>query len=89
MVTRLVFHSITTSKRNKENYKFQMKNFILNVMLISSLLLLLGCTKAVQDPHAETVQKIHVHGVWVRAVPAVSHISAAYLTLINHGEQED
>ncbi len=35
------------------------------------------------------VHKIHVHGAWVRAVPAVSHISAAYLTLINHGEQED
>tara|TARA_Y100001949_G_scaffold99714_1_gene84094 strand:- start:163 stop:735 length:573 start_codon:yes stop_codon:yes gene_type:complete len=89
MVTRLVFHSITTNKNNKENYMFQMKNFIQNVMLISSLLLLLGSTKAVQDPHAEMVQKIHVHGAWVRAVPAVSHISAAYFTLINHGEQED
>ena len=55
---------------------FQMKNFIQNVMLISSLLLLLGCTKAVQDPYAVMVQKIHIHGAWVRAVPAVSHISA-------------
>ena len=57
MVTRLVFHAIATNKNNKENYTFQMKNFIQNVMLISSLLLLLGCTKAVQDPHAEMVQK--------------------------------
>ena len=68
---------------------FQMKNFIQNVMLISSLLLLLGCTKAAQDSHAEMLQKIHVHGAWIRAVPAVSHISAAYLTLINHGERND
>ena len=62
-----IFSLVTTNKNNKENYMFQMKNFIQNVMLISSLLLLLGCTKAVQDPHAEMVQKIHVHGAWVRA----------------------
>ena len=62
MVTRLVFHSIITNKNNKENYMFQMKNFIQNVMLISSLLFLLGCTKSVQDHHAEMEQKIHVHG---------------------------
>ena len=59
------------------------------VMLLSSLILLLGCTKTVDPHHAEMDQKIHVHGAWVRAVPLVSHMSAAYLTLINHGDQED
>ena len=68
---------------------FKMNNFTQGVILISSLSLVLGCTKVVEHPHAEMGQKIHVYGAWIRAVPAVSHISAAYLTMINHGEQED
>ena len=68
---------------------FQIKSYLKIVMLLSSLILLLGCTKTVDPHHAEMDQKIHVHGAWVRATPPVSHMSAAYLTLINHGDQED
>ena len=58
-------------------------------MLLSSLFLLLGCTKTGDQLHTEVDQKIYVHGAWVRATPPVSHMSAAYLTLINHGDQDD
>ena len=68
---------------------FQIMSYLKIVMLLSSLILLLRCTKTVDPHHAEMDQKIHVHGAWVRAVPPVSHMSAAYLTLINHGDQED
>ena len=68
---------------------FQIMSYLKSVMLLSSLILLLGCTKTVDPHHAEMNKKIHVHGAWVRATPPVSHISAAYLTLINHGDQED
>ena len=68
---------------------FQIMIYLKIVMLLSSLILLLSCTKTVDPHHAEMDQKIHVHGAWVRATPPVSHMSAAYLTLINHGDQED
>ena len=68
---------------------FQIMNYLKIMMLLSSLILVLGCTKTVDPHHAEMDQKIHVHGAWIRATPPVSHISAAYLTLINHGDQED
>ena len=68
---------------------FQIMSYLKIVLLLSSLILLLGCTKTVDPHHAEMDQKIHVHGAWIRATPPVSHISAAYLTLINHGDQED
>ena len=68
---------------------FQIKSFLKIVLLLSSLFLLLGCTKKVYQPHAERDQKIHVHGAWIRAAPPVSQVSAAYLTLINHGDKED
>ncbi|MBC8257491.1 MAG: copper chaperone PCu(A)C [SAR324 cluster bacterium] len=68
---------------------FKMKSYLRMMLLLSSLFLLLGCTATVDHPHAGMGQKVHVHGAWVRAVPPVSHMSAAYLTLINHGEKED
>ena len=68
---------------------FQIMSYLKIVMLLSSLILLLSCTKTVDPHHAEIDQKIHVHGAWVRATPPVSQMSAAYLTLINHGDQED
>ena len=68
---------------------FQMKSYLKILLLLGSLSILLGCTTTVDQPHAEMGQKVHVHGAWVRAVPPVSHMSAAYLTLINHGDQED
>jgi copper(I)-binding protein len=71
------------------NIMFQIMSYLKIVMLLSSLTLLLSCTKTLDSQNAEMDQKIHVHGAWVRATPPVSHMSAAYLTLINHGDQED
>ena len=68
---------------------FQIMSYLKIVMLSISLILLLGCTKKADPHHAEMDQKVHVHGAWVRATPPVSQMSAAYLTLINHGDQED
>ena len=69
---------------------FQMKNYHKMLLLISSLYVLMGCTKHMHHKkHAHTEKTIHVHGAWVRAVPPVSHMSAAYLTLINHGDKGD
>ena len=68
---------------------FQIKSYVQKVILLISLFLLLGCTKKVDQPHAEMDQKIYVHGAWVRASPPVSQVSAAYMTLINHGDKED
>ena len=68
---------------------FQIMSYLKIVMLLSSLILLLGCTKTVDQHHAEMGQKIHVHGGWVRAAPPVSHMSAAYLTINNQGDKDD
>jgi len=71
------------------NYITKIKKFMQKIILLSSLSLVLGCTKVVEHSHAKMGQQIHVHGAWIRAVPAVSHISAVYLNLINHGDHED
>ena len=69
---------------------FQMKNYHKMLLLICSLYVLMGCTKHKHHKkHAHMEQTIHAHGAWVRAVPPVSHMSAAYLTLINHGDKDD
>ena len=69
---------------------FQMNSHIKLLMLLSSLYFLMSCTKDMHHKHHAHMEKtIHVHGAWVRAVPPVSHMSAAYLTLINHGDKDD
>ena len=67
----------------------ELKSYLKIVMLLSSLFLLLSYTKPGDKTHAEMEQKIDVNGAWIRASPPVSHISAAYFTLINYGDQED
>jgi copper(I)-binding protein len=74
---------------NTRKIMFQMKSYLKIMLLLSSLFLILGCATTVDQHHAEMGQKIHVHGAWIRATPPVSHMSAAYFTLINHGDQED
>ena len=71
------------------NIVFQIMSYLKIVMLLIILILLLGCAKKAYPHNAETDHKVHVHGAWVRATPPVSHMSAAYFTLINHGDQED
>ena len=76
----------------------------LSILRFSLLVLLVGCTNIAphadshsehyagthsNDGHEQTSSKIHVHNQWVRAVPPVSHISAAYMTLINYGSMDD
>ena len=64
--------------------------YIILLTLLCSLYFLMGCTKDMnQKHHAHMKQTIHVHGAWIRAVPPVSHMSAAYLTIMNHGDTED
>ena len=41
------------------------------------------------DGHEQTSSTIHIHNQWVRAVPPVSHTSAAYMSLVNHGSTDD
>ena len=68
---------------------FQIMSYLKFVILLISFILILGCTKILDLHHTDIDQKIHVHGAWIRATPPVSHMSAAYLTLINYGDQED
>ena len=68
---------------------FQIMSYLKIVILLSILILLLGCTKIIDPHHTEMNQKIQIQRAWIRATPPVSHMSAAYLTLINHGDQED
>ena len=66
------------------------KNYLNLLTLLCSLYVLMGCTKDMNHKHHAHMKKtIHVHGAWVRAVPPVSHMSAAYLTIMNHGDKED
>ena len=39
--------------------------------------------------HEKSSSTIHVHNQWIRAVPPVSHTSAAYMTLMNNGSIDD
>ena len=71
------------------------KLLFLKIVLFCSLALLWGCTKG-HDGHsmhssmsASADNKIHVKEAWIRAVPPSSKMSAAYMVIMNHGENDD
>ncbi len=71
-------------------YSLNSLRLMLTVLSIS--VILSGCIKNIHQAelhHGQTSNMIHIHNQWVRAVPPVSHISAAYMSIINHGSMED
>ena len=71
------------------------KLLFLKIVLLCSLALLWGCTKghhehSMDSPMSASVDnKIHVKEAWIRAVPPSSKVSAAYMVIMNHGENDD
>jgi len=57
--------------------------------LIFGLFLIFSCTKSQHHHHGGMEKKIHIQGSWIRAVPPASKMSAAYMTIMNHGKNDD
>jgi len=71
------------------------KLLILKVLLFCSVSLLLSCTKGHHEHSmhssmsTSTDNTIHIKEAWIRAVPPSSKMSAAYMVIMNQGENED
>ena len=71
------------------------KILFLKIVLFCSLSILWGCTKghhghSMHSPmSASADNKILVKEAWIRAVPPSSKMSAAYMVILNHGENDD
>ena len=71
------------------------KLLLQKIVLFCSLSLLWGCTKG-HHGHSmnnsmskSSDNKIHVKEAWIREVPPSSKMSAAYMVIKNHGENDD
>ena len=68
----------------------KIENLIKNLCILISIFIFFSCTRDMHHhDHANTGKKIHIHGAWIRAVPPVSNMSAAYFSIMNHGEKDD
>ena len=58
--------------------------------MITGIIFIFGCTKSSHHhDHGDMGKKIHIQGAWIRAVPPASKMSAAYMTIMNHGKNDD